>query len=210
MHVKALSEYKIANISAGQLHSGAVTEEGKVFTWGHNPDTRGLRKLQFYKKSKRPKNDLLPKLCEDLAHLNIKQISCGISHSLVLDEDGIAYAGGSNEEGQLGVPLFTFDPAACEEPFVRMQGIVPTNDPAIKVEAGDAFSVVLTHFGKVYTCGKGHYGRLGQGHTRNLNVLTEIDWFRKNKIQINDVAAGGRHVLAISQARMNQIGQQQD
>ena len=84
-----------------------------MFTWGHNPDCRALLKLEYYKKSRRPKNYMLPKLCEDLAHLNIKMISCGTSHTIVLDEEGIAYAGGCNDEGQLGVAMYEFDAKAC-------------------------------------------------------------------------------------------------
>jgi hypothetical protein len=31
------------------LHSGAVTDEGKVFMWGENPDTRIFKKVENYK-----------------------------------------------------------------------------------------------------------------------------------------------------------------
>ena len=55
-HVKQLSEYQITSISAGQLHSGAVSDKGKLFMWGHNPDCRLFKRLEYYKKSGRTKN----------------------------------------------------------------------------------------------------------------------------------------------------------
>jgi len=48
-HIKLLAEHKIRSISAGQLHSGAITSEGKLFMWGANPDCRLVKKLEFYK-----------------------------------------------------------------------------------------------------------------------------------------------------------------
>jgi alpha-tubulin suppressor-like RCC1 family protein len=55
-HVKILAEHQIRQISAGYLHSGAVTAEGKLFMWGANPDCRLVKKLEYYKKSGRTKN----------------------------------------------------------------------------------------------------------------------------------------------------------
>ena len=70
-HVKALSEFRITNLAAGHLHSGAVTDTGKVFMWGHNPDCRLFKKLAYYKKSRRTKNYSLPQYVEELEHKNM-------------------------------------------------------------------------------------------------------------------------------------------
>jgi alpha-tubulin suppressor-like RCC1 family protein len=64
VHVKTIAEFKIKQISAGQLHSGAVTEEGKLYMWGANPDCRIIRKLEYYTKSGRPKNFCNPQLAD--------------------------------------------------------------------------------------------------------------------------------------------------
>jgi len=73
------------------------------------------------------------------------------------------------------------------------------SSPAIKVCAGDGFSVALGYDRHVYACGKGNFGRLGQEHTANLSTMTEISWFTRKHIQIKDICAGGRHCLAISE-----------
>ena len=36
---------RVKQIAAGQLHSGAVTEQGELYTWGHNPDCRLFHKI---------------------------------------------------------------------------------------------------------------------------------------------------------------------
>ena len=75
--------------------------------------------------------------------------------------------------------------------------IVPNFTNGQKVSAGDGFSVFLDQMGCVYTCGKGNFGRLGQGHTYDLNNPNKISWFSKNDVRVRDVVAGGRHCLAI-------------
>lgn len=55
--VTGLAGCRITGISAGFVHSGAVTSEGKLFTWGHNPDSRIIQKLQYEKISEHPDMD---------------------------------------------------------------------------------------------------------------------------------------------------------
>ena len=69
----------------------------------------------------------------------------------------------------------------------------------VQAIASDGFSVFLSTAGDVYTCGKGNFGRLGHGHEMNLHALTKINWFASNGIRIKQIAAGGRHCLALSE-----------
>jgi len=45
------------------------------------------------------KNVLLPKHCIDLKHLFITQVSCGTTHTLMLDKTGSLFSAGSPENG---------------------------------------------------------------------------------------------------------------
>ena len=58
--VEALQIYCVVKMSAGRSHSAIVTECGKLFTWGHNPDGRLLKPVVKYNKSSRTKNYYLP------------------------------------------------------------------------------------------------------------------------------------------------------
>jgi alpha-tubulin suppressor-like RCC1 family protein len=66
-HIKILAEHQIKHISAGYLHSGAVTTTDKLFMWGANPDCRLVKKLEYYKRSGRTKNYCNPQYCEAMA-----------------------------------------------------------------------------------------------------------------------------------------------
>ena len=57
-----MSQFKIEEISAGSLHSAAITDQGKLYTWGHNPDCRLVKKLEYYK-SGRTRNYNSPQYC---------------------------------------------------------------------------------------------------------------------------------------------------
>lgn len=87
-------------------------------------------------------------------------MSCGTSHSLILDTCGYVYSAGSSENGQLGTLHYNFTPKLCDIPYVMMAEF-SIKCPAVKVCAGDGFSIVLNSQGDVFSCGKGNFGRLG-------------------------------------------------
>lgn len=51
-------------------------------------------------------------------------------------------------------------------------------NPAIKIKAGDCFSMVVNSIGDLYTCGKGNFGRLGHGNEDNCYKMKIIEYFR--------------------------------
>jgi alpha-tubulin suppressor-like RCC1 family protein len=107
--VKELFANTVTQISCGYFHSAAITAKGELFTWGHNPDTRLAHKPEFKGRTGKSKsnnvasaltkNVLVPKHCTDLKHLFISQVSCGTTHTLMLDESGRLFAAGSPENG---------------------------------------------------------------------------------------------------------------
>jgi len=114
-----------------------------------------------------------------------------------LTAGGEVYAAGSSELGQLGVPEYQFVPLHAEQPFIKLEMFeFGVNDKAVKVQASDGFSMILSKDGDVYTCGKGNFGRLGHGQEKDCVKPTRIDWFFQNGVKIKDICAGGRHCLA--------------
>ena len=61
----------IVQVSAGSLHSIVLTQSGEIFSWGHNPDCRLFKKIEFKEKSGKPKNINSPQKCEDLMNYKI-------------------------------------------------------------------------------------------------------------------------------------------
>lgn len=98
-----LQQEKITQISAGFMHSGAVTETGKLYMWGDNHDCRIFQPVQQYSKNMRIRNFAIPQYCDYLEGIKVQQVSCGSTHTLVLTTFGEVFSAGSNEFGQLGV-----------------------------------------------------------------------------------------------------------
>ena len=146
-----------------------------------------------------PKNTNKPTLCPDLVRDRIVDISCGHDHSLFLRDDGLVYACGSPQKGQIGDQFY--HPEKAEKPYVAIYLFTSRENKCVKVQAGDGFSVFLTKNGQVHTCGEGNYGRLGHETTRCIAKPSIIDFFRKKLIKIIDVAVGGRHTYAISEKK---------
>ena len=58
----------INKIACGHSHSGAIDENGKLYMWGANPDTRCFKKIEYYKLSLRPKSIVWPHLIKALEY----------------------------------------------------------------------------------------------------------------------------------------------
>ena len=91
---------KISRISAGGLHSLALTVTGKLYSWGNNISGQ----LGFGAGSKRliqNKQENSPREVTNLV-CPITDIAAGRYFSLLLNEDGEVLTSGSNDNGQLG------------------------------------------------------------------------------------------------------------
>jgi alpha-tubulin suppressor-like RCC1 family protein len=84
--LNGFDEEKVVMISCGKKHSMALTESGRVFSWGNN----SWGQLGLEKTSEVPSNVLINK------SIPIKKISCGQLHSLMLTNDGDIYWFGKN------------------------------------------------------------------------------------------------------------------
>ncbi|KAI4385471.1 hypothetical protein MLD38_003493 [Melastoma candidum] len=129
--VEALSNEKIIQVSFGWGHALARTEDGKLFGWGYFADGRigtidgkaecsPLEKSEYVSRDGSPEEvaeklvleamdkekdmPILwePRLLEELSDMKVRNIACGLDHSLVLGDNNAVYSGGSNIYGQLG------------------------------------------------------------------------------------------------------------
>jgi hypothetical protein len=87
--VNGFNDEKVVMISCGYWHSMALTESGRVFSWGFNQCKQlghNNNKIIINK----------PTIVSLNNEISIKKISCGQSHSLLLSSDGYIYWFGSN------------------------------------------------------------------------------------------------------------------
>lgn len=85
---------KVVQVSAGDSHSAALTETGKVFVWGNFRDSSGSIGLTPFGPQKKP-IQILPKV-------TIVKVASGSDHLALLANDGKLYTCGCGEQGQLG------------------------------------------------------------------------------------------------------------
>ncbi|KAF2553300.1 hypothetical protein F2Q68_00036858 [Brassica cretica] len=94
--VPSLEGVRITQIACGGYHSLALTEEGKVLSWGHGGHGQlGNASLR---------NQQVPTEIEALADKKIVFIACGGSSSAAITDGGELWMWGNAKDFQLGVP----------------------------------------------------------------------------------------------------------
>ena len=112
--VKALAGYRIASVSCGYYHTAAVTADGAVMCWGKGSSGQlGLGDAT---------SSIIPRTITSLHDHKIRDVSCGMAHTLALSEEGVVFAWGSGSDGQLGVGPRPDGEADAFEPLL-VQGL---------------------------------------------------------------------------------------
>lgn len=97
MKIELLSKKKILQISCGDYHSIAISNQGEIFTWGGGGQ---------YNKGQCGHDDLkdidTPKRVEFFKNKRAYKVVCGGYHTMVLCEDNFLYGFGKGSYGQCG------------------------------------------------------------------------------------------------------------
>ncbi|XP_068655432.1 RCC1 domain-containing protein RUG3, mitochondrial isoform X1 [Aristolochia californica] len=94
--VPSLQDVRIIQIAGGGYHTLALTDEGKVFSWGHGGHGQlGHGSLESQK---------VPLMIDALSGERIVSISCEGSSSAAITDKGKLYMWGNSQDCQLGVP----------------------------------------------------------------------------------------------------------
>ncbi|KAK6525061.1 hypothetical protein TWF281_011941 [Arthrobotrys megalospora] len=105
--VKSLAKYKIVQITGGEHHSAAVTDDGKLLTWGRlDANQLGIKtedlKSEFtvYDEHGKPRFITEPTIVPGLPA--IAKVACGTHHNIAIDVNGKAHSWGFGENFQVG------------------------------------------------------------------------------------------------------------
>ncbi|KAL3277276.1 hypothetical protein HHI36_012626 [Cryptolaemus montrouzieri] len=166
-------------INAGYRHSAAITDDGKLYTWGEGDHGR----LGHGDGNGRQ----IPTLVTSLS--DVGSVACGSSHTLVVSKDGKSvWSFGSGENGKLGHGEIAkvFRPKLIES----LQGLTIQ-----KVCAGTCFSMALTTSGQVFAWGSGAILGIGSADAICLQPMLIEDLAMH---RIIDISAGDTHCLALT------------
>ncbi|WP_309544719.1 VWD domain-containing protein [Alkalilimnicola ehrlichii] len=157
-----LEDGRIIAIAAGQLHSLALDDSGRLWSWGSN------NSRQLGDGTTTDRTTPVQVNSDPLAGAQIIALSAGSQHNLALDVTGRLWAWGANSTGQLGVGhtaevggLVAVDLAVLEE-----------SQPVAFV-SGRNHNLVLDSQDRLWSWGLNGYGQVGDGSnaTRSVPVL---------------------------------------
>jgi len=178
--LERLAEKRIVQLSACGFHTGCLTADAEMYTWGEGKFGRLGHGSE--------RNCHVPRLVETLTGKRPRQLSCGGFHTAVVTEDGRLYTFGGGEHGQLGHND-------------RVNKVKPTFVQALdgvfvsQVTCGWSHSVALTNKGKIYTWGNGDHGKLGHGSGRKVSVPNMVDNLKDYRVV--RVASYNEHTAAL-------------
>lgn len=187
---------KVSSISSGLDHVLLLTSTGRIYSAASSSaefPSRGQLGVSGLSSSTRPPGlHDQPHEITTLRGFQIISIATGDYHSLVLDQEGRAFAFGDNISGQLG-----FDPSS-ESPFIDVPSLLPiqklyagtglspritsisaggsnsffTIDATRVAQQGDSSSLSNQALGRItaetWSCGQGILGTLGNGRWTHI------------------------------------------
>jgi len=177
-------------VATGFAHTVVLREDGTVWAWGRNEEGQlgnGNRINQF-----RPVRFRI----EPWSHRGVDftppeyivQVASHKIHTMALGNDGSVWAGGWNEEGQLGANV------GCRLTPIRVP-FPDANTRIVDIDAGMLFSIALSDNGYVYGWGRNRHDLMGSTNMDVLSNATRIQGVGLYNIQ--QIAAGHEHVLAL-------------
>lgn len=156
-------------VSAGDKHAAAVTEQGRVYTWGSDDMGQCGRDAQWpagnlvqqHLRFDNDPEDAVPITDPDDGRpVPIRMVSCGEKHTLAVSKNGELWACGLNDETQCGIQQAAVD--AFEQPPIRsFQRVTNVTGRIVFAAAGSDCSFALTSEGQLWSWGNTEHGRRG-------------------------------------------------
>ncbi|KAI9592207.1 regulator of chromosome condensation 1/beta-lactamase-inhibitor protein II [Syncephalis fuscata] len=121
--------------------------------------------------------------------IEIRQVVCGMDHTVFLTESGSIYTCGWGADGQLGLPNSTVD----HDTPMLISLLIPNR--VMKLAASTDFTLALTDNNELYAWGNGEYGQCMTGKKIDrIMAPTHVTTIPTNKYgRIVDMAAGDQH-----------------
>lgn len=180
--IAATRDVLFRKIDSLSTHSIAITAKGEAMAWGNGDKYR----LGHGSSSK----EYTPRTIEFLSLKGrVRDLACGLGHTLALIESGELYAWGNGSNGRLGLgdtndrssPTRVVIPTPStkhdeEPPESNGASIAPVRFRHIF--CGASHSLGLSWDGRAYAWGKNNQGQCGHGHTNDQWTIQEIESFR--------------------------------
>ncbi|BDR52684.1 hypothetical protein KIM372_05910 [Bombiscardovia nodaiensis] len=150
-------------VSPGENHTLALGDDGTAYAWGSN--TSGQLGNNTTVNSLSPVKVQIP-----AGVFHFTSLSAGSSHSIAIGDNGLAYAWGSNQYGQLGSVLITVG----DKSLVPVEVQLPVGVSKFKQATASAnWSISIGDNGRIITWGYNTQNQLGNGNANNQALPAE-------------------------------------
>lgn len=192
--VDALHMHDIVQVAAAKFHSAAVTQDGKLFTWGWGRGGR-LGHPEFHIHSGNSAV-IQPQLVASLFSSNkrVIRVAAAKHHTLVMTSDGELFTMGSNRYGQLGYSTGNLSSQAEPRKVTSLRSHV-----IVRIAAANKHSVAVGSDGGVFTWGSNACGQLGYGSfdSKSSPNPRAVDALKGRHIV--ECAAAKRHTVVLTE-----------
>lgn len=157
---KVVGNY-VKEIACGGRHSVVVTDTGALLSFGW-----GL----YGQCGQGNTNDLLRPTCvSSLSGSQVESVAAGLWHTVCITAEGLVYAFGGNQFGQLGTGADQGEtiPKLLDAPILESKR-------AKRIACGARHNVVLTDDGQLFSWGWNKYGQLGLGDSIDRNIPSKV------------------------------------
>lgn len=195
---------KVVQVSAGDSHSAALTEEGSVYVWGTFRDNNGvIGLLEPMKSCKLPSKVIITE--------PIVKIASGNDHLVMVTMDGNLFTSGCAEQGQLGrIPEYFADRGGrrglerlLKPQMVKVKGKVHFTDAF----CGSYVTFALSDKGYVYGFGLSNYHQLGTKSTELCFDPIKLTCFKNSTTSWVDFNGGQHHTVCVdSEGQVYSLG----
>ncbi len=180
--VVELTDVVVTDISAGDDHTCALTEDGEVKCWGKN--------FSGQLGNGETINSSTPEDVIGLTDVVVVDISASAYHTCALTESGGVKCWGGNSDGQLGDGTTETRTAP-----VDVDGL--TNG-VIKVSTGEDHTCAITDTYGVKCWGSNQNGQLGDGTADDSSTPVDVFGFTEEGEDASKISAGNRHTCVVT------------
>ena len=178
---------RVVMVAAGDQHTVALSEAGRVFTWGSGEYGRlghGDRE-----------NQRAPRQVEvgRFGGEGVVFVAAGGAHTVAVTAGGRLYSWGCGYFGQLGHG----DTSHRLVPTVVGVGVFGR---VVMAACGEIHTLVVTQEGALWVCGSGHYGQLGLNGKETWHVFQRVGASAFGGARVVAAAAGKIHSVAVTEA----------
>ncbi|XP_040274077.1 probable E3 ubiquitin-protein ligase HERC3 isoform X2 [Bufo bufo] len=178
--IKKLSQQRILQVSCGNQHCLALSDDGQLLSWGQNDHGQlGI--------GHRCSQQSSPQRVKSLEGIPLGQVTAGGDHSFALSLSGAVFGWGKNSSGQLGLNDEQVRLSPCHVKPLRSQKVV-------YISCGEEHTAVLTKTGGIFTFGAGVHGQLGHDSFHNeINPRRVLELMGS---EVSQIACGKQHTIA--------------